>query len=116
MATDQAVGTQVKLTSILGRSESHISSRQVRGGRIFVLFGSGDIDLRQAALSDGAARIKIIAIFGGARVTVPESREVNAQTGAVLGGVDYKRAVPSSATDQLTLTGFCLFGGIQVRS
>ena len=119
MSRDSAAGAQVKVTSIFGSSESQLSSQQVRGGRVFVLFGSSDIDLRQAALADGEAAVKIVAIFGGVKVTVPEDWEVNVQTGAFLGGVDYKRAkhaAPDSPTDQLTLTGFCFFGGIEIRS
>ena len=119
MARDSAAGAQVKVTSILGSSESQVSSRQVRGGRVFVLFGSGDVDLRDAALADGKAAVRIVAIFGGVKVTVPEDWAVNAQTGAVFGGVEYKRtkrSVPASPTDQLTLNGFCFFGGIEIRS
>ena len=116
MAREPAIGAQVKLTSILGSSESQISSSDVRGGRVFVLFGSGKINLGQATLSNGAANINVVAIFGGAKVIVPESWEVNVQTGAVLGDVEYKRTAPPSPTDHLTLTGFCLFGGVEVSS
>ena len=116
MARDSAIGAQVKLTSILGGTESQISSQQFRGGRVFALFGSGRVDLSQAALCDGAARIRIFAIFGEVKVTVPENWEVNSQTGAAFGGVEYKRAAPSAPTDRLTLTGFCLFGGVKIRS
>ena len=115
MARDSASGAQVKVTGILGSSESQLSSQQVRGGRVIVLFGSGDVNLRRAALADGKAAVKIVAIFGGVKVTVPDDWEVNVQTGAVFGRVDYKRAVPPSPTSQLTLTGFCLFGGIEIR-
>ena len=119
MARVSSAGAQIKLTSILGTSESHVSSQQVRGGRVFVLFGSGEIDLRDAALADGEAAVKIVALFGSVKVTVPEDWAVNVQTGAVFGGVDYKRArrpAPASPADQLILNGFCLFGGIEVRS
>jgi hypothetical protein len=116
MARDSASGAQVKVTSILGSSESRLSSQQIRGGRVSVLFGSGDIDLRQAALANGEAGIKIFPIFGGTKIAVPEDWDVNVQAGAVFGGVDYKRTVPPSPTSQLTLTGFCLFGGIEIRS
>ena len=116
MARDSAAGSQVKVTSILGSGESQVSSRHVRGGRVLVLLGNGDIDLRQAALAEGEAEIRVVAIFGRTRVTVPREWEVNVQTGAVLGGVDYKRTVPASPTNQLTLTGFCFFGGIEIRS
>ena len=116
MARDSAAGAQVKVTSILGSGESQVSSQQVRGGRVIVLLGSGDIDLRQAGLVDGEAAIRVVSIFGRARVTIPRDWEVNVQTGAVLGRVGYNRTVPASPTEKLTLTGFCLFGGIEIRS
>ena len=116
MARDSAAGAQIKVTSILGRGESKVSSQNVSGGRVFVLLGSGDIDLRQAALAEGEAEIRIAAVLGRARVTVPKDWGVNVQAGAVLGGVDDQRTVPDSPKGQLTLTGFCLFGGIEIRS
>ncbi len=119
MARDSASGAQVKITSIFGSSESQVSSRQVRGGRVFVLFGSAEVDLRDAALADGEAAVKIVALFGEVKVSVPDDWAVNVQTGAVLGRVDYKpnrRGVLVSPTDQLTLNGFCSFGRIEIRS
>ena len=66
MARDSAAGAQIKVTSILGRGESKVSSQNVSGGRVFVLLGSGDIDLRQAALAEGEAEIRIAAVLGRA--------------------------------------------------
>ena len=103
----------ISVTSIFGSSESQVSSQQVRGGRIFALFGGSEIDLRRAALSDGQAAVQVLAIFGSVRLTVPEDWAVNARTGAVLGSIDYRRAGPASSATQLTLSGFSLFGRIK---
>ncbi len=116
MARDSARGTRVIVTSILGGNKNQVSSQQVRGGRVFVLFGSGDIDLRGAALDDGEAVVRIIAMFGGVKLIVPEDWAVNVHTGAVFGGIESKRTMPASPTDQLTLNGFCFFGGIEISS
>ena len=96
--------------------ESQVSSQEVRGGLVFALFGSSEIDLRRAALSNGQAAVKVVAIFGSVRLTVPEDWMVNARTGAVLGSIDYNRAEPASSATQLTLSGFSLFGRIKIRS
>ena len=116
MAMDSSVGSVVSVTSIFGSSDSQVSSQQVRGGRIFALFGSSEIDLRRAALSGGEAAVRVVAIFGSIRLTVPEDWTVNARSGAVLGVVDYRRAEPPSPASQLTLTGFSLFGRIKIMS
>ena len=116
MAKDSSVGSLISVTSIFGSSESQVSSQQVRGGRIFALFGSSEIDLRRAALSDGQAAVQVLAIFGSVRLTVPEDWAVNARTGAVLGSIDYRRAGPASSATHLTLSGFSLFGRIKIRS
>ena len=79
-------------------------------------FGSSEIDLRRAALSDGEAGIRVVAIFGSIRLTVPEDWAVNARTGAVLGSIDYIRAEPASSATQLTLSGFSLCSKIKIRS
>ena len=116
MAKDSSVGSLISVTSIFGGTESQVSSQDVRGGLIFALFGSSEIDLRRAALSDGEAGIRVVAIFGSIRLTVPEDWAVNARTGAVLGSIDYIRAEPASSATQLTLSGFSLCSKIKIRS
>ena len=116
MARDSSAGSRVSVTGILGGSQTQVSNQDVRGGQVFFLFGGGDIDLCSAALADGEATIRIVALFGGVRLFVPEDWGVNVKTGAVIGGINSKRTAPADPTAQLTLTGFCLFGGVEIVS
>ena len=116
MARNSSAGSRIRVTGILGGSRTQVSDQDVRGGRVFLLLGGGDIDLRGAALADGEATINIVAALGGVRITVPEDWAVNVKTGAVVGGIGYRRPAPSSPAAQLTLTGVCIFGGVEIRS
>ena len=108
--------TKIRMTSVFGGSENQITSQHFSGGRVFAIFGSSDIDLRRATIADEGATINIIASFGSVRLIVPEDWAVNVQTRAIFGGVASKRAAPTSPVGQLTLTGLCLFGSVEVRS
>ena len=116
MARHAVDDAKIKMTSFFGGSENQISSQQFRGGRVYAVFGSSDIDLRGATIADEGATINIITSFGGVRFLVPEDWSVNIQTRAVFGGVASKRVAPTSPVGQLTLTGLCLFGGVEIRS
>ena len=108
--------SEIDVTALFGSSDNQISSDQFRGGRALSVFGSSEIDLRRAATGDGGATLKVIVGFGSVRLLVPEDWAVNVHSRALFGGVASKRVAPASPSGQLTLTGFCLFGGVEVRS
>ncbi len=116
MAEHAVADAKIKVISLFGGSENQIASQQFRGGRVYAVFGSIDIDLRRATIADEGATINIISSFGSVKLIVPEDWAVNAQTRAVFGGVASKRVAPTSPVGQLTLTGLCLFGGVEIRS
>lgn len=107
---------EIRVTSLFGGSENQISGHPIEGGRVFALFGSSDIDLRHASPAESGATIRVIAGFGSVRLLVPEDWAVNVQTRAILGGVASRRVAPDSPKGQLTLTGFCLLGSLEIRS
>lgn len=107
---------EIKVTTFFGSSENQITSDSFRGGQALSVFGSSEIDLRRAATADEGATLNVTVGFGSVRLLVPEDWAVNVQTRAVLGGVGSRRVAPASPNGQLTLTGFCLFGGVEVKS
>ena len=116
MTKHAVADANIRMTSFFGGSENQITSQQFRGGRVYAVFGSSDIDLRRATIADDGATINIIISFGEVKLLVPEDWAVNVQTRAVFGGVASKRVAPTSPVGQLTLTGLCLFGGVEIRS
>ena len=116
MARHAVADAKIRMTSFFGSSENQISSKQFRGGGVYVVFGSSDVDLRGATIADEGATMNIITSLGSVRLLVPEDWTVNVQTRAVVGSVAAKRVAPTSPAGQLTLTGLCLFGSVEIKS
>ena len=116
MARHAAADSKLRMTNFFASSDNQIASQQFRGGRVYAVLGSSDIDLRRATIADEGATINIMIGLGRVKLLVPEDWAVNVQTRAVLGGVASKRVAPTSPVGQLTLTGLCLFGGVEIRS
>ena len=106
----------LNLACFFSGSEQRIDSQTFRGGRVTAMFGGADIDLRSAAIADGAATIDVSAVFGGVEIRVPDNWAVNVQASTTFGGVETKRSGPADPKAKLTITGSCLFGGIEIRS
>lgn len=80
------------------------------------VFGSVELDLRQAVLSRREVTINAVTIFGSITVTVPPGVRVDNSAIAVLGSC----SSPSEATldpnaPVIRLTGFALLGSVDVR-
>jgi len=116
--SDESVPGEVNITSVFGSASRKVTDRNVSGGQIVSVFGSAKINMADAGLADGGATLDVSAVFGGAEFRVPEDWDVDIQTTNILGGVEDKRARPPAGAsgDRLTLTGVCLFGGIEVES
>jgi len=115
---DESVPGEVNITSVFGSASRKVTDRNVSGGQIVSIFGSAKINMADAGLAEGGATLDVSAVFGGAEFRVPENWNVDIQTTNFLGGVEDKRARPADGAsgDRLTLTGVCLFGGIEVES
>jgi predicted membrane protein len=80
--------------------------------------GGSEIDLTQADFT-GTITIDVTAVFGGTKLLVPPTWDVQNDISAVFGGVDDKRqlaGVPLDRTKVLVLEGSVVFGGIEIKS
>lgn len=108
----------IDLTTAFGGVRRAVISKNFKGGEILTFMGGADIDLRQADFSH-AITIDATNIFGGTKLLVPASWDVQSEIVAIFGGVDDKRQVNAQAIDHnkvLRLEGTCLFGGVEIRS
>ena len=106
----------LNVTCLFSGAERRIASQSFRGGQVSATFGGASIDLRSAALADGAATICVNSMFGGVDIRVPDDWAVNVQVSATFGGTETKRPEPADPKATLTVTGSCLFGGVSIKS
>ena len=98
-----------------------VFSSNFRGGSITALFGGGDIDLRNAVLSNEGAVIDAFAAFGGVDIKVPTDWKVVTTGFPIFGGFENK--TNTSATSAVLNTSQVLkvrctaiFGGIDIKN
>lgn len=105
-------------TAILGGFKRRLATQSFRGGELTAIFGGFEVDLRQAAIQDGQARLDVFVLFGGGEIRVPEGWEVVSRATAIAGAVSdntYHGALGPQDRPRLLLTGLILFGGTEVK-
>jgi len=117
VSTDDGGEDTFDLTTIFGGNKRKVYSKNFRGGWTTCVFGGTDIDLTQADIN-GTVVIDVVQVFGGIKLVVPSNWEVKSEITAILGGVDDKRSMPAAASGgkRLVLTGFVMFGGVDIKS
>lgn len=104
--------------NVFGGSHQNVYSKNFKGGDVVAVFGGCDVNLTQADFK-GTITLDIVAIFGGAKIIIPQSWEVKSEVTAIFGGLDDKRALaPVNAEDRkmVIIKGVALFGGVEIRN
>lgn len=122
--TEETVGSdQVDLFIVLGSRRHQVTADDFRGGTLTALAGGCELDLREAHLADGGAKLEVLALWGGIQVRVPEDWNVSLQVTPVMGGADDSRprndlplADARSGDAHLVVQGLVVMGGIEVRA
>jgi len=106
------------VTAVFGGVKKNILSKNFKGGDIVSFMGGSEIDLTQADFT-GRIRMDVTNIFGGTKLIVPPTWDIENDITAIFGGVDDKRKIQGINMDTnkvLVLDGTCMFGGIEIRS
>ena len=104
----------LRVASIFDGRRVRATSPALRGGEALAWYGSLDLDLRGAALDPAGARLRVVALFAGARVIVPAGWDVRVRPVGVFGGVDARIGPPLVAGPQLIIDAIAVFAGVQV--
>lgn len=117
VSTDDGGEDFFNMTTAFGGNKRKVFSKNFRGGETTCFFGGAEIDLSQADIN-GTVVIDIVQMFGGVKLVVPSNWELTSEVTAILGGVDDKRSVPQvyNSGKKLVLTGFVMFGGVDIKS
>ena len=111
-------GEYLDLNAVLGGVKRVVVSKNFQGGEMNCIMGGGEINLLQADIQQPVT-LEINAVFGGAKIVVPSNWNVKIEPTAILGGIDDKRNIQQvlpHPNKVLTIKGFCMFGGIEIRN
>ena len=109
-------GEELKVESIFSESNQSAAGKGFRGGSVSATFGSAEVDLRSAEVTEGEATINVSVLFGGIELRVPPDWAVDIRSSVFFGGIESKRPEPSEPRARLVVTGSCWFGGIEITS
>ncbi len=106
--------------NVFGGHERKINSATFRGGKVTSVFGGGTYDFTSATLAPGVNVLDMVNVFGGSKLIVPESWNVQIEVVAVFGGFSDKRGklpqMSSPSDKRLVIKGVALFGGGEIKS
>jgi hypothetical protein len=95
--------------------EKRIKSQNFKGGKVSVIFGGGDIDLREAKIDDKAL-LDISCIFGGVDVKLPDNVKLVNKGVGIMGAFENNyRSDSNESSPELTVTGSAIFGGVEIK-
>lgn len=105
----------VDITAILGGFQRRISTPDFRGGDVTALMGGCVLDLRESSLA-GDAELNVFAVMGGITIKCPPDWTVILKGIPVLGGFEEKTAPAPDPGKRLTIRGYAIMGGVEVRN
>jgi hypothetical protein len=84
--------------------------------RAYTVFGGTDIDFSEATFTSRTTRVKLLCLFGGVDIYVPEGVNTTIRAFAVFGGIDDKTPGCRDAdAPRLVVEGLVMFGGADIR-
>jgi hypothetical protein len=84
--------------------------------RIVNVLGGTDVDFTHARFSSQTTRVRVLCLFGGVDICVPEGVSTSVRTFNILGGVSNKAPTTRDPTaPRIIVDGFVLCGGVDVK-
>jgi predicted membrane protein len=102
---------------IFGGYEDVFLEPVFRGGKIEIVFGGVELDLRKTTLPEGDTVLSLEIVFGGVELHLPNDWQVVPEIDAIFGGVETKRThiVQVDDSRRLIITGEIVFGGCEIN-
>jgi len=118
LSTGAPADDEVDLVAIYTGLDFQSTAPALRTATVTAWYGGTTLDLRGATLDPAGATLNVRAIFGGARLVIPEAWPIELRTLAFAGGVGDVRdsANVDHSLPTLTITGFAVFGGVGILS
>lgn len=105
--------------TVFGSFKHQMTTVLFKGGFLTAVFGSNLIDFTKSHLGKEHVTIQCSSVFGSSILIVPQGWDIKLNTSNILGSTEDKRYItdPSIAKEGvLEVTGFTLFGSLEIRS
>lgn len=105
--------------SIFGSTERKGTWTGAQAIRAVAVFGSVELDFREARLPAGVVELEVLAIFGSVEITVPPELQVEMHGGAILGSFESVDRSPSSPDPErplLRIKGIATLGSVEIET
>jgi hypothetical protein len=110
-------GAIVSGIAVLGGCDRKVVSPEFRSAELTAFMGGGKLDLREAAIANGQAVVKVLAVMGGFELFVPDTWNVIVEATPFLGQIDVKaRTSLSPSAPRLIVRGFVMMGGLDIKN
>jgi predicted membrane protein len=114
--------TTLSEMAVFGAIERRITSQDFQGGIINAIFGSVELDLRDATILQDEAILEVNSVFGSVELRVPEAWQIVSRGQAAFGSFEddtrnSRNENPANPPRKsLILTGAAVFGSVQMKN
>lgn len=109
----------IRSSTIFGGVTKNVVTKTFKGAQLNTVFGGTEINLMKADI-EGPITINTRTVFGGMTLIVPANWQIHSNVTTIAGSVEDQRGFSSDAEFEssklVTLTGTCLFGGVEIRT
>lgn len=104
----------LRVAAIFDGTAARATSIALRRGTAVAWYGGLGLDLREATLDPAGARLRVVALFGAARVIVPRGWDVDVRRIALFGAVDTQVEEPGRPAPRLSIDALVAFGAVEI--
>ena len=116
--TGASEGARFRSSVVFSSREHRVTAPNFERAKIEAVFGSYELDLREAGLAGDEARVVADAVFGSVEIFVPEDWEVDLRGEGVFGSVSDETRHPGpnqgAPPKRLIVKGAAVFGSVEV--
>jgi hypothetical protein len=113
-------GHRIRESAVFGGGKRRFTSQDFTGGKIEVVFGGYEVDLREAAMQGDVAVLQVDVVFGGTELRIPDTWSAVVQGTGVFGAFadNSRQPDPSRIPNpkRLIVKGAAVFGGVEVKN
>ncbi len=98
-----------------GEIKEDFNNQEFNGANVTAVFGSVDLDLRKAVISEDKF-VKTSAIFGGIEILTPENVNIKVKSVPIFGATSNKTGRKfDEKLPTIYVDSFCMFGGVDIK-